>query len=141
MLRAFFLTSCPMLVIRFLHACYPESHGRNRTIQAPSKPRAPHATCARLAVFPIPPRQVPPRGARGAGVACIDCADVRYRYSARRMVHGDAARGDRRLAASRQYPQKGGGTRGGNAAWRVARAWADSAAIGYALDHDHVFAA
>ena len=81
-----------------------------------------------LALLPLSPREGAAQPARRPRDAVLDSRNHRYRHSARHLVVGDAAGGDRRLAASRQYPQEGGRARGGDAARGVDRAVADPAA-------------
>src|SRR5471032_3310347 len=128
-------------LVRFLSVNLPEPHVLDRYDQAPPQPGTALTACAGFAVFSLSLRQIPACCTCGAGAACVDCTDFGYRYSAWRVVVGDLAGRNRRLAASRQYPQESRGARGRHAARRVARAWTDPAAIGYAFHHDHLRAA
>src|SRR5471032_1083920 len=143
MLRAFcrWAPGFVSLLLVFLSVNPLEPHVLDRYDQAPPKPGTALTACAGFAVFSLSLRQIPACCTCGAGAACVDCTDFGYRYSAWRVVVGDLAGRNRRLAASRQYPQESRGARGRHAARRVARAWTDPAAIGYAFHHDHLRAA
>src|SRR5471030_103138 len=140
MLRAFCISAPGFinLLPAFLPVNSSEQHVLDRYDQAAPQSVAALTACAELAVFSVSPRQISACGARGAGHACVDCADVGHQHSPRRMVVGDLAGGDRRLATSRQYSQESSGARGWYAAWRVARSRADPAAVDDPFDHGHV---
>ena len=92
----------------------------------------------RFALLPVPARQRAACLSRRHGHARVDPRDDRHPRAERDLGVGDGARRDRRLAASRQYPQEGGRPGPRDDARRAGRALADHAIARDRFDAAHV---